>query len=41
METGVVVRSEGTPEGPLARRLAGQRPAQPLPPGEKVEVSAR
>jgi uncharacterized membrane protein len=39
METGVVVRSEGTPEGPLARRLTKQRPAQPLPPGEKVEVS--
>jgi uncharacterized membrane protein len=30
METGEVVRSEGTPEGPLARRLVAQRPAQPL-----------
>ena len=30
METGEVVRSEGTPEGTLARRLAKQRPAQPL-----------
>jgi uncharacterized membrane protein len=32
METGEVVRSEGTPEGPLARRLPtpAQRPAQPL-----------
>lgn len=30
METGEVVRSEGTPEGTLARRLVTQRPAQPL-----------
>ena len=30
METGEVVRSEGTPEGTLARRLVKQRPAQPL-----------
>jgi uncharacterized membrane protein len=30
-ETGVVVRSEGSPEGPLTRRLLKQRPAQPLP----------
>lgn len=30
METGEVVRSEGTPEGALARRLVKQRPAQPL-----------
>jgi uncharacterized membrane protein len=29
METGEVVRSEGTPEGTLARRLVQQRPAQP------------
>ena len=29
METGEVVRSEGTPEGTLARRLVKQRPAQP------------
>ena len=29
METGQVVRSEGTPEGPMARRLARQRPALP------------
>jgi uncharacterized membrane protein len=29
METGEVVRSEGSPEGPLARRLLKQRPAQP------------
>jgi uncharacterized membrane protein len=31
LETGTVVRSEGSPEGPLARRLLRQRPAQPLP----------
>jgi uncharacterized membrane protein len=30
METGEVVRSDGTPEGTLARRLATQRAAQPL-----------
>jgi uncharacterized membrane protein len=30
LETGEVVRSEGTPEGPLARRLLAQRPAVPL-----------
>jgi uncharacterized membrane protein len=30
METGEVVRSEGSPEGSLARRLVKQRPAQPL-----------
>jgi uncharacterized membrane protein len=30
METGELVRSEGTPEGTLARRLVKQRPAQPL-----------
>jgi uncharacterized membrane protein len=32
-ECGEVVRSEGTPEGPLASRLMRQRPAQPLPSG--------
>jgi uncharacterized membrane protein len=30
LETGEVVRSEGSPEGTLARRLVAQRPAQPL-----------
>jgi uncharacterized membrane protein len=30
VETGDVVRSEGSPEGPLTRRLLRQRPAQPL-----------
>jgi uncharacterized membrane protein len=31
LETGTVIRSEGSPEGPLARRMLNQRPAQPLP----------
>jgi uncharacterized membrane protein len=31
LETGTVVRSEGTPEGINARRLLRQRPAQPPP----------
>jgi uncharacterized membrane protein len=35
METGVVVRSEGTPEGVHSRRLINQRPAQPLPEGSR------
>jgi uncharacterized membrane protein len=30
METGVVVRSEGSPEGPHTVRMLKQRPAQPL-----------
>ena len=30
LETGEVVRSEGTPEGPKARRQLFQRPAQPV-----------
>jgi uncharacterized membrane protein len=30
-ETGMVVRSEGSPEGPKTSRLFRQRPAQPLP----------
>jgi uncharacterized membrane protein len=30
METGEVVRSDGSPEGTLARRLVAQRPARPL-----------
>lgn len=29
LETGTVVRSEGTPEGPVTRRMLTQRPAQP------------
>jgi uncharacterized membrane protein len=31
METGVIVRSEATPEGMASRRLIRQRPAQPPP----------
>jgi uncharacterized membrane protein len=31
LETGMVIRSEGSPEGPLTRRMINQRPAQPLP----------
>lgn len=30
VETGVVTRSDGTPEGELAERKLEQRPAQPL-----------
>ena len=30
VETGVITRSEGTPEGESAGRKAAQRPAQPL-----------
>jgi uncharacterized membrane protein len=30
LETGIVIRSEGSPEGPLTRRMINQRPAQPL-----------
>ncbi len=30
METGVVMRSEATPEGPVTKRLLKQRPARPL-----------
>jgi uncharacterized membrane protein len=30
METGEVVRSDASPEGPLSRRLLRQRPAKPL-----------
>ena len=41
METGEVVRSDGTPEGTLARRLVAQRPAQPLEDAAQVERSTR
>jgi hypothetical protein len=30
LETGVIARSDGVPEGELAERKLGQRPAQPL-----------
>ncbi|WP_205696873.1 hypothetical protein [Conexibacter sp. SYSU D00693] len=38
VETGVVVRSDGTPEGELAERKLDQRPAQPLDDAELAEV---
>ena len=38
VETGVIVRSDGTPEGELAERKLDQRPAQPLKEDELVEV---
>jgi uncharacterized membrane protein len=34
VETGVIPRSEGTPEGELAERKLKQRPAQPLKESE-------
>jgi hypothetical protein len=34
VQTGVIVRSDGTPEGELAERKLDQRPAQPLAEGE-------
>lgn len=34
VETGVIPRSEGTPEGELAERKLRQRPAQPLEASE-------
>jgi hypothetical protein len=34
VETGVIVRSDGTPEGELAERKLKQRPAQPLDESE-------
>jgi uncharacterized membrane protein len=40
METGEVVRSDASPEGPTARRLLRQRPAQP-PVDEVVEASEK
>jgi uncharacterized membrane protein len=38
VETGVIPRSEGSPEGELAERKLKQRPAQPLAPSELEEV---
>jgi uncharacterized membrane protein len=38
VETGVIVRSDGTPEGELAERKLDQRPAQPLDERELVEA---
>ena len=38
VETGVIVRSEGVPEGELLERKRGQRAAQPLEQSELNEV---
>src|SRR4051794_19991713 len=40
VETGVIARSDGSPEGERADRKVRQRPAQPLPESElqKLEV---
>src|SRR3954453_18797324 len=38
VETGVIVRSDGSPEGELAERKLDQRPAQPLRERELAEV---
>jgi hypothetical protein len=40
VETGVIVRSDGTPEGERAERKLDQRPAQPLEENELTEVGA-
>jgi uncharacterized membrane protein len=40
-ETGIIVRSEGTPEGELAERKLKQRPAQPLQDSELVKAGLR
>jgi hypothetical protein len=38
VETGVIVRSDGVPEGELAERKLDQRPAQPLRENELAEA---
>jgi uncharacterized membrane protein len=40
VETGEVVRSDGSPEGPLSRRQLKQRPAHPLPEGQLETAGA-
>lgn len=40
VETGVIVRSDGSPEGELAERKLGQRPAQPMRDSELAEMGA-
>ena len=40
VETGVIVRSDGSPEGERAERKLDQRPAQPLHENELAEVGA-
>jgi hypothetical protein len=41
VETGVIPRSEGTPEGELAERKLKQRPAQPLEESELDKAGVR
>ena len=38
VETGVIVRSDGAPEGELAERKLDQRPAQPLKDSELAKA---
>jgi uncharacterized membrane protein len=38
VETGVIPRSDGSPEGELAERKLKQRPAQPLSESEREKV---
>ena len=40
VETGVIARSDGTPEGELAGRKLKQRPAQPLDESETEKAGA-
>jgi uncharacterized membrane protein len=40
METGEVVRSDGSPEGQLSRRMLKQRPAHPLTEDELASAGA-
>ena len=40
VETGEIVRSDGSPEGPLSRRQLKQRPAHPLPEGQDGHLAA-
>jgi uncharacterized membrane protein len=41
VETGVIPRSDGSPEGELAERKLKQRPAQPLEESELEKVGVR
>jgi uncharacterized membrane protein len=41
VETGVIARSDGTPEGELAERKLKQRPARPLAEDEFEKVGIR
>ena len=41
VETGVISRSDGAPEGERAERKLKQRPAQPLEEAESEKVGVR